>query len=232
MLLPSFLKLVAIATIADSVPLTGENRAVAALGLAALANPVQPGLRALMQLAKIPLDRAPTATEVGFRLAPRINAAGRMDIADDVVELLLTRDVARARELAQKLDRLNQDRRASEARALDAIERELLTLADADGAYPRECMVLDHPDWHRGVLGILASRVVERTGRPAFKSSLMPTATRTAPVAPSRASTCWTPLPPTTPKTRLRLSSIALEATPTRSAFRCPTTGCPCCAPA
>ena len=66
-LLPSFLKLVAIATIADSVPLTGENRAIAALGLAALANPVQPGLRALMQLAKIPLDRAPTATEVGFR---------------------------------------------------------------------------------------------------------------------------------------------------------------------
>jgi single-stranded-DNA-specific exonuclease len=71
-LIPSFLKLVAIATIADSVPLTGENRAIAALGLAALANPVQPGLRALMQFAKIPLDRAPTATEVGFRLAPRI----------------------------------------------------------------------------------------------------------------------------------------------------------------
>ena len=167
-LLPSFLKLVAIATVADSVPLTGENRAIAALGLAALANPVQPGLRALMQLAKIPLDRAPTATEVGFRLAPRINAAGRMDIADDVVELLLTRDAARARELAGKLDRLNQERRASEARALDAIDRELRTLADADGEYPRECLILDHPEWHRGVLGILASRVVERTGRPAI----------------------------------------------------------------
>ena len=167
-LLPSFLKLVAIATVADSVPLTGENRAIAALGLAALANPVQPGLRALMQLAKIPLDRAPTATEVGFRLAPRINAAGRMDIADDVVELLLTRDAARARELAEKLDRLNRERRASEARALDAIDRELRTLADADGEYPRECLILDHPDWHRGVLGILASRVVERTGRPAI----------------------------------------------------------------
>jgi single-stranded-DNA-specific exonuclease len=167
-LVPSFLKLVAIATIADSVPLLGENRAIAALGLAALANPVQPGLRALMQLAKIPLDRAPTATEVGFRLAPRINAAGRMDIADDVVELFLTRDATRARSLAEKLDRLNQDRRDSEAHALDAIDRELQTIVDADGSYPRECMILDHAEWHRGVLGILASRVVERTGRPAL----------------------------------------------------------------
>jgi single-stranded-DNA-specific exonuclease len=167
-LIPSFLKLVAIATIADSVPLTGENRAIAALGLAALANPVQPGLRALMQLAKIPLDRAPTATEVGFRIAPRINAAGRMDIADDVVELILTRDRARARELAEKLDGLNQDRRDSEARALDAIDRELPTLLDGDGAYPADCILLDHADWHRGVLGILASRVADRTGRPAL----------------------------------------------------------------
>src|ERR1035441_1914646 len=113
-LVPSFLKLVAIATIADSVPLTGENRAIAALGLSALAQQIYPGLRALMQLAKIPLDRAPTATEVGFRLAPRINAAGRMDIASDVVEMFLTRDIARARALAEKLDSLNQDRRAPE----------------------------------------------------------------------------------------------------------------------
>jgi single-stranded-DNA-specific exonuclease len=167
-LVPSFLKLVAIATIADSVPLTGENRAIAALGLAALANPVQPGLRALMHLAKIPLDRAPTATEVGFRIAPRINAAGRMDIADDVVELFLTRNPARAHELAAKLDSLNQDRRDSEAGALTAIDQELLAMVDADGKYPPECLILDNPDWHRGVLGILASRVVDRTGRPAL----------------------------------------------------------------
>ena len=167
-LLPSFLKLVAIATIADAVPLTGENRAIAALGLAALANPVQPGLRALLQLAKIPLDRAPTAGEVGFRIAPRVNAAGRMDIASDVVELFLTRDRARAQSLAEKLDGLNTARRDSEARALVEIDRELAGLVDAEGAYPRECLVLDHPDWHRGVLGILATRVVERTGRPAL----------------------------------------------------------------
>jgi single-stranded-DNA-specific exonuclease len=167
-LIPSFLKLVAIATIADSVPLTGENRTLAALGLAALANPIQPGLRSLMQLAKIPLDRPPTATEVGFRIAPRINAAGRMDIASDVVELFLTRDPARAHSLAEKLDSLNTERRASEARALDAIDQHLLTLVDPAGAYPASVIILDHPDWHRGVLGILASRVVDRTARPAL----------------------------------------------------------------
>jgi single-stranded-DNA-specific exonuclease len=167
-LVPSFLKLVAIATVADSVPLVGENRAIVWLGLRELANPVQPGLRALMQVAKLALDRPPTATEVGFRIAPRINAAGRMDVASDVVELFLTRDPARAEALARKLDTLNEDRRASEAAALDAIDLQLLSLRDPAGAYPNECLVLDHPEWHRGVLGILASRVVERTNRPAL----------------------------------------------------------------
>ncbi len=167
-LLPSFLKLVAIATVADSVALTGENRAIVWLGLRALANPVQPGLRALMQVAKIALDQPPSATEVGFRLAPRINAAGRMDVASDVVDLFLTRDPVLAKSLAEKLDQLNQDRRASEAAALEAIEMQLLTLRDATGQFPSECIVLDHPEWHRGVLGILASRVVERTNRPAL----------------------------------------------------------------
>ncbi len=167
-IVPSFLKLVAIATIADSVDLTGENRAIVWLGLRELANPVQPGLRALMQVAKLALDKAPTASEVGFRLAPRINAAGRMDIASDVVDLFLTRDPEHANMLAEKLDALNQDRRAAEAAALDAIELQLLSLRSAAGDYPAECIVLDHPEWHRGVIGILASRVVERTFRPAL----------------------------------------------------------------
>ena len=167
-LLPSFLKLVAIATIADSVELTGENRAVVSLGLRELRNPVQPGLRALMQVARIKLDEPPSAREVGFGLAPRINAAGRMDVASDVVELFLTRDPERANMLAEKLDALNQDRRATEAAALEAIELQLLTLRDEDGIYAAECIVLHHPEWHRGVLGILASRVVDRTGRPAL----------------------------------------------------------------
>jgi single-stranded-DNA-specific exonuclease len=178
-LIPSFLKLVAIATIADSVPLQGENRAIACLGLHELRNPVQPGLRALMQIAQIPLDRPPTATEVGFRLAPRINAAGRMDIASDVVELFLTRDPAYATALAEKLNQLNEDRRATEAEALESIETQLASLlnshpgdeAEPAGhaeSYPPQCIILDDPLWHRGVLGILASRVVDRTKRPAL----------------------------------------------------------------
>jgi single-stranded-DNA-specific exonuclease len=167
-LIPSFLKLVAIATIADSVPLKGENRLIAALGLGELRNPVQPGLRALMQVAQIPSHRAPTATEVGFRLAPRINAAGRMDIASDVVELFLTKNQARAIELAEKLNRLNDERRATEAKALEAIEAQLATSSGNSAELLAECIILDDPNWHRGVLGILASRVVDRTGRPAL----------------------------------------------------------------
>jgi single-stranded-DNA-specific exonuclease len=167
-LIPSFLKLVAIATIADSVPLEGENRVIAALGLRELRNPVQPGLRALMQMAQIPENRPPTGTEVGFRLAPRINAAGRMDIASEVVELFLTKDPVRATELAEKLNRLNEDRRATEAKALEAIDSQLLSLRDNLGDYLAECIILDDPEWHRGVLGILASRIVDRTGRPAL----------------------------------------------------------------
>jgi single-stranded-DNA-specific exonuclease len=167
-LIPSLLKLVAIATIADSVPLEGENRVIASLGLRELRNPVQPGLRALMQIAQIPINRAPTATEVGFRLAPRINAAGRMDIASEVVELFLTKDPARATELAEKLNRLNDERRATEAEALKAIEAQLETQNGTSGSLVTECLILDDPAWHRGVLGILASRVVDRTGRPAL----------------------------------------------------------------
>jgi single-stranded-DNA-specific exonuclease len=167
-LIPSFLKLVAVATIADSVPLEGENRVIAALGLRELRNPIQPGLRALMQVAQIPLNRAPTATEVGFRLAPRINAAGRMDVASDVVELFLTKDPARATELAEKLNRLNDERRATEAEALAAIEAQLKTSSGDLENFLAECIILDDSAWHRGILGILASRVVDRTGRPAL----------------------------------------------------------------
>ena len=165
--LPSFLKLLAIATIADAVPLTGENRVIAALGLRELQKPSQSGLRALMDLAQIDTTIPISATDVGFRLAPRINAAGRMDIASDVVEMFLSRDPAAARLLAEKLHRLNDERRTVEAEALRDIEARIETLREhPDGLAP--CLVLDDAAWHRGVIGILASRVVDRTGRPAL----------------------------------------------------------------
>jgi single-stranded-DNA-specific exonuclease len=165
--LPSFLKLLAIATIADAVPLTGENRVIAAIGLQELRKPSQAGLRALMELAQIDATRTISASDVGFRLAPRINAAGRMDIASDVVEMFLEKDPAVARSLAEKLHRLNEDRRATEAEALREIEARLETMAEsADGL--AACLVLDDAEWHRGVIGILASRVVDRTGKPAL----------------------------------------------------------------
>src|SRR5437588_10811213 len=95
-LLMSFVKVVAIATIADAVPLTGENRVFASLGLDALRKAVNPGLKALLEVAQISVKRQPTSTEVGFRIAPRINAAGRMDVARDVIELFSVKDAARA----------------------------------------------------------------------------------------------------------------------------------------
>lgn len=170
--LPSFLKLLAIATIADSVPLIDENRTIASIGLRELRNPAQPGLRALMELAGIDTSRPVSASDVGFRLAPRLNAAGRMEIASDVVELFLSRDPVAARALAEKLHRLNDDRRATEANALREIEQQIEALLAAPDGLPA-CLVLDDhgtrtAGWHRGVVGILASRVVERTGRPAL----------------------------------------------------------------
>lgn len=170
--LPSFLKLLAVATIADSVSLTDENRTIASIGLRELRNPTQPGLRALMELASIDTSRPISATDVGFRLAPRLNAAGRMEVASDVVELFLSRDPAVARTLAEKLHRLNDDRRATEANALREIEQRIEALLSSPDGLPA-CLVFDDEGtetegWHRGVVGILASRVVERTGRPAL----------------------------------------------------------------
>jgi single-stranded-DNA-specific exonuclease len=168
--LPSFLKMAAIATIADAVPLRGENRVIAALGLRELRRPAGAGLRALFAAAKLdPAARALTGYDVAFRLAPRINAAGRMDVASDVVELFTTRDAARAAELAAKLERLNRERRETEVTALVEIEKRLAS----DGELAAErLLVIDGEGWHRGVIGILASRVVERTAKPAIVVSL------------------------------------------------------------
>ena len=164
-LLRSFMKVVAIATIADAVPLTGENRVFASLGLDALRRAANPGLKALLEAAQISANRPPTSGEVGFRIAPRINAAGRMDVARDVIELFSVKDPARARELAAKLDQLNTERQDEEKRILKSVDERFASDPTLSDSY---CIVVDGDGWHRGVIGITATRIVERYNRPAL----------------------------------------------------------------
>jgi len=164
-ILPSFLKILAIATVADAVPLLGENRTFVALGLDGLRRPVNAGLRHLMLTANLdPALRRLTPTDIAFRIAPRINAAGRMDIASDVVELFTTREPQRARQLAEKLERLNTERRAAEA----AILAQIVERLKEEAFQQARCIVMDGDGWHRGIIGILASRIVDQTGKPAL----------------------------------------------------------------
>ena len=164
-MLRSFMKVVAIATIADSVPLTGENRVFAKIGLDELRRAVNPGLKALLEVAQVSTKRPPTSTEVAFRIAPRINAAGRMDIARDVIDLFSAKDLDRVRLLAAKLDRLNAERQEEERRILRSIDERISGDPALCEAY---CIVVDGAGWHRGVIGIAATRVVERYHRPAL----------------------------------------------------------------
>ncbi|WP_320671691.1 single-stranded-DNA-specific exonuclease RecJ [Patulibacter defluvii] len=159
------LDVVALATIADVVPLTGENRTIVRRGLAAITDARRPGLRALLDVsATAPADVDSTA--VGFRLAPRINAAGRIGRADTGVALLLCDDPVEARRLADQLDGFNRDRRELEARIL----REAEAQATEQGDVPVH--VLAGEGWHPGVVGIVASRIAERFQRPAVLLSV------------------------------------------------------------
>jgi single-stranded-DNA-specific exonuclease len=164
-LIDSLLKLVAIATVADVVPLTGENRVIVKRGLAGLDRVRNPGLRALLDVSGFPDGESPSARQVAFQVAPRINAAGRMASAADVIEMFLTEDTDRARALAAKLHELNSDRRDTEAAIALAIFEQCVEqpVTDRDAA-----LVFAGEGWHRGVVGIVASRVVERFHRPAF----------------------------------------------------------------
>ncbi len=153
------LDLVAIATVADLVPLRGENRRLVREGMRALAGTGNPGLRALMRAARLDPGQI-DARALGFRLAPRLNAAGRVQRADVALELLLTGDEERAADLAAELDAANTERRATETWILRDAEAQLR----AAGARP--AYVLAGADWHPGVIGIVASRLVERWHRP------------------------------------------------------------------
>ena len=159
------LDLVALATVADLVPLRGENRRLVQDGLKALASSGKPGIRALITVSGTD-PSAIDAGALGFRLAPRLNAAGRVRRADASLELLLTEDAQRAAEVAGELDALNAERRAVEQRIAWEAEAQVRALGE------RSAYVLAAEEWHPGVIGIVASRIVERTHRPTIMIAL------------------------------------------------------------
>jgi single-stranded-DNA-specific exonuclease len=161
--LAAHLDLVALATIADVVPLTDENRALALAGLRALAWTRKPGLKALMRASRV--DAASLdESAVGFRLAPRINAAGRLCRPEAALDLLLAEDDETAIPLAGKLEELNRERQAVEDRILREAVSRIAEWSEAEQR--RRAYVLADEEWHQGVIGIVASRLVERFHRP------------------------------------------------------------------
>ena len=167
---PGFLKMVAIGTVADVAKLVGENRAIVALGLSDLPRARNHGLRALIDIAGCGEEGEMTAYDLGFRIGPRINAAGRMDAARAVVELFNAKEKGEARRLAEHLDTRNRER-------MDA-QREIFNRAveEFEGGTDRESQthaaVIAGDGWHRGVIGLAASKIAERLNRPCVVISL------------------------------------------------------------
>ena len=164
--LASLAKIAALSTVADMVPLTGENRVLVSWGLAGRADPRSPGLAALLKRSGVPAGRAPSTREVAFRIAPRLNATGRIDHAARAFELLTTADAARAETLADEIETANDERRAVQERLVETVLARLETSYDP----ARDAVVVEagpaSEGWHRGVLGIAASRVAQQIGRP------------------------------------------------------------------
>jgi len=160
--LPSFLKIVAIGTIADVVPLIGENRIFAKLGLDGLQLPANHGLKSLIEISGLEGNEI-TSADVGFRIAPRINAVGRMGGSSEAVELLASNDIEQARILAAELDRLNRERQHLE----DLILKEIAFELEAQPTLSSQrVIVVDGDGWHRGIIGIAATKLTESLNRP------------------------------------------------------------------
>ena len=160
-MLREYCDLAAVGTVADVMPMTGENRAIVSLGLRRLNPPRREGLKWLIRCAGTE-ERAVNSVFVGYTLAPRINAAGRMGNSGVALELLLTRDPERAQVLAQELCQLNRDRQAIEGEIFQQCVRRLEEQPQS-GA-----IVLADQHWHQGVVGIVASRLTEKYACPAF----------------------------------------------------------------
>lgn len=163
-LVPAFMKIAAIGTVADIMQLTGENRAIVSLGLRDLPNTKNLGLKALMEVSECRSDMK--SHHIGFRIAPRINAAGRMDVARHVVELFESTDFGAARQLAELLDSRNRERQSVQKQIT---ELALLETVNIDAPM---FVVVAGENWHRGVIGLAASRIAERLYRPTIVLSI------------------------------------------------------------
>lgn len=162
----SFAKVAALSTVADMVPLVGENRVLTHWGLSGLADPKSPGLTALLRRSGVPAGKSPSSRDVAFRIAPRLNAAGRIDHARRAFELLTTTDPERARVLAEELEVANDERREIQERLVTLVKKRLATSFDPS----RDALIVEAGEasdgWHRGVLGIAASRIAQEYRRP------------------------------------------------------------------
>src|SRR5436190_1122715 len=167
---PGFLKMVAIGTVADVAKLVGENRAIVALGLSDLPSAVNPGLRALIEIAGCGDEAEMTAFDLGFRIGPRINAAGRMDAARAVVELFDAKSKEEARHLAEHLDTRNRERKEVQREIFNRAVEEFESGAERESQ--THAAVIAGDGWHRGVIGLAASKIAERLNRPCVVISL------------------------------------------------------------
>lgn len=161
---PQFLKIAAIGTVADVMQLTGENRAIVALGLLDLPKTDSLGLKALMEAADCRSDM--TSYHIGFRIGPRINAAGRMDVARHVIELFEETDFGKARTLAALLDSRNRERQKMQQHITE------LALSETENHDGKHFVVVAGENWHRGVIGLAASRIAEKLYRPTIVLSI------------------------------------------------------------
>ncbi|RYG38309.1 single-stranded-DNA-specific exonuclease RecJ [bacterium] len=164
----NYLDLAALGTIADVMPLNGENRIIAKYGLNVLAQTKKAGLRALMEVAGVDPTKGVTAYHVGFLLGPRLNAAGRIDDAALASRLLMTKDPEEAKGLAIDIDAINLDRRMRQ----ELVVQQAVTLAEASGAAEQNVVMVASEEWHSGIVGIVAGKLVERFNRPAFVMSV------------------------------------------------------------
>jgi single-stranded-DNA-specific exonuclease len=163
--LRAFLDLATLGTVADVMPLVGENRLIVRHGLPLIAETKKVGLRALLAVSRKENSAGPVGVgEIGFHIGPRINAAGRIDDAALALELLLTRDDNRAHELAAELDRLNTERREKQNAMID----DAIARLEAEGRTEDSLLFVSSSDYHAGLVGLIAGRLVERYHRPAF----------------------------------------------------------------